>query len=89
MAKKTKEPLIMMDDVSPLDTLVKTKRMKKSTKYYKKKKRSLVEVIKEYNNFFILPAVRLWFDRDFNGNVDKLFFEISLFNYTLAFKIKR
>lgn len=91
MAKKknNRDPLIMCDDVSPIETVIKSKSMKKSSKYYKKKKRALIEVIHEYNNFFILPAVRLWFDRDFNGSVDKLFFELSWFNYTLAFKIKK
>lgn len=92
MTKKKKvvvPPVPLYDDVSPLETMIKPKSMKKSSKYYKKKKRALVEVIKEYNNFFILPAVRLWFDRDFTGNLDKLFFEISWFNLTLAFKIKR
>lgn len=92
MARKTKkeiEALTMMDDVSPLETIIKPKNMKKTTKYYKKKKRALVEVIKEYNNFFLLPALRLWMDKDFNGNYDKIFFEISWFNLTLAFKLKR
>jgi hypothetical protein len=91
MAKKTKivDPLIMMDDVHPLATVVTNKKsMKKTSKYYKKRKRAFVEVINEYNNFFILPAVRLWFDKDFNGAFDKMFFEISWFNYTLAFKLK-
>lgn len=116
MAKKIKpiEPLIMLDDVSPVKTIPrnkvlsnktkskiiddikarglyqepKTKSMKKTTKYYKKKKRAFVEIINEYNNFFILPAVRLWYDRAFDGSCDKLFFEISWLNYTVAFKIK-
>ncbi len=91
--KRTKikpiEPLIMMDDVPPLQTVLTNKKsMKKTSKYYKKRKRAFVEVINEYNNFFILPAVRLWFDKDFMGSYDKMFFEISWFNYTLAFKLK-
>ena len=92
MAKKTKKsvpPLIMMDDVAPIDTVLTNKKsMKKTSKYYKKRKRAFVEIINEYNNFFILPAFRIWYDKSFDGTYDKMFFEISWFNYTLAFKIK-
>lgn len=92
MAKKTKktvEPLLMMDDTSPLKTVITNKKnMKKTSKYYKKKKKAVIEIISEYNNFFMLPAFRIWYDKCFDGSYDKLFFEISLFNYTIAFKIK-
>lgn len=92
MARKTKivEPLIMLDDVHPLATVVTNKKsMKKTSKYYKKRKRALIEVIRENNNFFILPAFRIWYDKDMFGGYDKLFFEISWFNRTVAVKLKR
>ncbi len=88
--KKIDDPLIMMDDTSPLRTLVINKRsMKKTSKYYKKRKRALIEVIRESNNFFILPTFRIWYDKDMFGGYDKLFFEVSWFNRTIALKLKR
>lgn len=86
--KEVFQPLTMCDDVSPMDIIINKKNMKKTSKYYKKKKKAMVEIITEYNNFFILPTFRFWFDKDFNGSIDKLFFEISWFNRTLAIKIK-
>lgn len=84
---KKKEPLIMMDDVSPLETIIKPKRMKKTSNYYKKKKRSLVQIITETNNFFITPTLRIYSDKSFFGGYDKLFLEFSWFNRTLAIRI--
>lgn len=90
MAKKIKEQdvMIMMDDVSPLDVLPKNKKMKKTSKYYKKKKTSIFQIISESNNFFILPTVRIYFDKYFSGGYDKLFLEFSWFNRTFAIKLK-
>ena len=91
MAKKTKkkEPcaLIMMDDVSPIDTVLKQKNMKKTSKNYKKKKKAIFQIIEENNNFFILPTVRIYFDKSYFGGYDKLFLEFSWFNRTLAIKL--
>lgn len=84
--KHIEEPLIMSDDISPIK-IINKKRMKKTSKY-SKRKRSLIEIIKENNNFFITPTLRIYFDKSYYGGIDRLFIELSWFNWTFAIKLK-
>ena len=62
--------------------------MKKTSNYYKKRKRAIFNILSESNNFFILPTMRIYFDRAYRGGYDKMYLEFSWFNRTLAIKLK-
>jgi hypothetical protein len=62
--------------------------MKKTSSYYKKRKRAIFTILSEHNNFFIIPAIRLYFDKAYRGGYDKMYLEFSWFNRTLAIKLK-
>lgn len=62
--------------------------MKKTSNYYKKRRSAIFRLLTESNNFFIIPAIRIYFDRAYKGGYDKIYLEISWFNRTLAIKIK-
>jgi hypothetical protein len=77
--------IIMLDDVSPILTQpLKKKKMKRTSKYYKRKK-DRFQFIKEYNNFFILPTIRIYYDT-YNDKFDKLLLEFSWFKLTFAIR---
>jgi hypothetical protein len=61
--------------------------MKKTTKYYKRKT-AIFRLLTESNNFFIIPAIRIYFDKAYRGCYDKMYLEFSWFNRTLAIKLK-
>lgn len=61
--------------------------MKKTTKYYKRKT-AIVRLLTESNNFFIIPAIRIYFDKAYRGCYDRVYLEFSWFNRTLAIKLK-
>jgi hypothetical protein len=61
--------------------------MKKTTKYYKRKT-AIFRLLTESNNFFIIPAIRIYFDKAYGGCYDKMYLEFSWFNRTLAIKLK-
>ena len=61
--------------------------MKKTTKYYKRKT-AIVRLLTESNNFFIIPTIRIYFDRAYGGGYDRVYLEFSWFNRTLAIKLK-
>ena len=62
--------------------------MKKTSNYYKKRKTAIFRLLTESNNFFIIPAIRIYFDRAYRGGYDKMYLEFSWFNRTLAIKVK-
>lgn len=62
--------------------------MKKTSNYYKRRKTAIFRLLTESNNFFIIPAIRIYFDRAYRGCYEKVYLEISWFNRTLAIKIK-
>lgn len=62
--------------------------MKKTSNYYKKKKTNRVRLLTEGNNCFIIPAIRIYFDRAYRGGYDKIYLEFSWLFRTLAIKIK-
>ena len=75
----------MLDDVPPILTQpLKKKKMKRTSKYYKRKK-DRFQFIKEYNNFFILPTIRIYYDT-YNDKFDKLLLEFSWFKLTFAIR---
>jgi len=77
--------IIMLDDVSPILTQqLKKKKMKRTSKYYKRKK-DRFQFIKEYNNFFILPTIRIYYDT-YNNKFDKFLLEFSWFKVTFAIR---
>ncbi len=41
--------------------------MKKTSNYYKKRKTAIFRMLTESNNFFIIPAIRLYFDKAYRG----------------------
>lgn len=61
--------------------------MKKTSKYYKRKT-AIVRFLTESNNFFIIPAIRVYFDKAYGGCYDRVYLEFSWFNRTLAIKLK-
>lgn len=61
--------------------------MKKTSKYYKRKT-AIVRLFTESNNFFIIPAIRIYFDKAYGGCYDRVYLEFSWFNRTLAIKLK-
>ena len=75
-------------DTTKMKTIMTKSKMKKTSGYYKKKKTALVTVLTESNNFFILPTMRIFFDKAYSGRFDKLFLEFSWFNKTVAIRLK-
>jgi len=61
--------------------------MKKTTKYYKRKT-AIFRLLTESNNFFIIPTIRVYFDKAYSGCYDRIYLEFSWFNRTLAIKLK-
>lgn len=62
--------------------------MKKTSNYYKNRRKSTIKLFKESNNFFIIPTIRIYFDRAYGGGYDRVYLEFSWFNRTLAIKLK-
>ena len=62
--------------------------MKKTSNYYKRRKTAIFKLLTESNNFFVIPAIRLYFDKAYRGGYDKIYLEFSWFNRTLAIKLK-
>jgi hypothetical protein len=62
--------------------------MKKTSNYYKNRRKAVVRLFTESNNFFIIPTIRIYFDRAYGGCYDRVYLEFSWFNRTLAIKLK-
>lgn len=75
----------MLDDVSPISTQPKKGKMKKTSRYYKKK-HARFQFFKENNNVFIIPTLRIYYDKFYNNKFDRLLLEVSWLNYTFAIK---